>query len=51
MTLMFLAETEICNHADDATIYEYGPETENVTMHLKWGALRIAECFPNNSLN
>ena len=45
---MFLEETEICNYADDTTIYACGPDIENVIMHLENDALKITEWFPNN---
>ena len=45
---MFLEETDICNYADDPTIYACGPNIENVIMHLENDALRITEWFPNN---
>ena len=32
---MFLEETEICNYADDTTIYACGPKIENVIMHKR----------------
>ena len=44
--LMFLEETEICNYADDTTIYACGPNIENVIMHLENDALKITEWFP-----
>ena len=48
--LMFLEETEICNYADDTTIYACGPNIENVIMHLENDALKITEWFPNNCM-
>ena len=45
---MFLEETEICNYADDTTIYAYGPKIENVIAHLENDALKLTEWFPNN---
>ena len=45
---MFLEETEICNYADDTTIYACGPNFENVIMHLENDALKISEWFPNH---
>ena len=47
---MFLEETEICNYADDTTIYACGPNIENVIMHLENDALKITEWFPNNCM-
>ena len=40
---MFLEETEICNYADDTTIYACGSNIENVIMHLENDALKIIE--------
>ena len=48
--LMFLEETEICDYADDTTIYACGPNIENVIMHLENDALKITEWFPNNGM-
>ena len=45
---MFLEETEICNYADDTTIYACGPNIENVIMHLENDVFKITEGFPNN---
>ena len=45
---MFLEETEICNYADDTTIYARGPDIENVIMRLENDALKIIEWLPNN---
>ena len=45
---MFLEETKICNYADDTTIYAFGPDMENVIMHLENDALKVTEWFPNN---
>ena len=45
---MFLEETDICNYADDTTMYACGPNIENVIMHLENDALRITEWFRNN---
>ena len=47
---MFLEETEICNYADDTTIYACGPNIEDVIMHLENDALKITEWFPNNCM-
>ena len=47
---MFMEETEICNYADDTTIYACGPNIENVIMHLENDALKINEWFPNNGM-
>ena len=45
---MFLEEIEICNYADDTTIYSRGPNIENVIMDLENDALEITKWFPNN---
>ena len=45
---MFLEETEVCNYADDTTIYAYGPKIDNVIAHLENDALKLTEWFPNN---
>ena len=47
---MFMEETEICNYADDTTIYASGPSIENVIMNLENDALKITEWFPNNGI-
>ena len=36
---MLLGETEICNYADDTTIYVCGPNIENFILHLENDAL------------
>ena len=38
---MFLEETEICNYADDTTLYACGPDIETVVTHLENDALVI----------
>ena len=45
---LFLEETEVCNYADDTTIYTCGPNVENVVAKLENDALVISEWFPNN---
>ena len=45
---MFLEETEVCNYADDITIYVCGPNVENVIAKLENDAFKISEWFPNN---
>ena len=47
---MFMEETEICNNADDTTIYACGPSIKNVIIHLENDALKITEWFPNNGM-
>ena len=45
---MFLEETDICNYADDPTIYACGLNIENVIMQLENDALKIIEWFAGN---
>ena len=40
---MFLEETEVCNYADDTTIYACGPKIATVIVHLEHDALKITE--------
>ena len=40
---LFLEETEVCNYADDTTIYTCGPNVENVLAKLENDALVISE--------
>ena len=47
---LLLEETEVCNCADDTTIYTCGPNIENVVAKLENGALAIGEWFPNNRM-
>ena len=47
---LFLEETEVCNYADDTTIYTCGPNVENVVAKLENDALAISEWFPNNRM-
>ena len=47
---LFLEETEVCNYADDTTIYTCGPNVENVLAKLENDALVISEWFPNNRM-
>ena len=47
---MFLEETEVCNYADDRTIYTCGSNVENLVVQLENDALAISECFPNNRM-
>ena len=47
---MFMEETEICNYADDTTIYACGSSIESVIMDLENDALKITEWFPNNGM-
>ena len=47
---LFLEETEVCNYADDTTIYTCGPNVENVVAKLDNDVLVISEWFPNNRM-
>ena len=47
---MFIQETDICNFADDNTIYYCDMDFENVLRHLKADLRIILERFENNSL-
>ena len=47
---LFLEETEVCNYADDTTIYTCGPNVENIVAKLENDALAISEWFPNNRM-
>ena len=47
---LFLEETEVCNYADDTTIYTCGSNIENVVAKLENDALAISEWFPNNRM-
>ena len=40
---LFLEETEVCNYADETTIYTCGPNVENVVAKLEKDALAISE--------
>ena len=49
--LFFLVkETEICNCADDTTIYVRGQELEHIVSRLENDAQRISQWFFNNSM-
>ena len=45
---LFLEETEVCNYADDTTIFTCGPNVENVVAKLENDALALSEWFPSN---
>ena len=47
---LFLEETEVCNYADDTTIYTCDPNVENVVAKFENDALTISEWFPNNRM-
>ena len=44
----FVNDAQICNYADDTTIYASDSNIENVINTLESDALKIAEWFPNN---
>ena len=45
---MFVKDAQICNYADDTTIYACDTKIESVIKTLESDALKIAEWFPNN---
>ena len=45
---MSLEEANICNYADDTTIYACCPKIETVITHLEHDTHKITEWFPNN---
>ena len=45
---MFVKDAQICNYADDTTIYACDTNIESVIKTLESDALKIAEWFPNN---
>ena len=47
---LFLEETDVCNYADNTTIYTCGPNVENVVAKLENDALALSEWFPNNRM-
>ena len=47
---LFLEKTEVCNYADDTTIYTCGPNVENVVAKLMNDVFAISEWFPNNRI-
>ena len=47
---MFVNDAEICNYADEMTIYAYDNNTEGIIETLESDALNIAEWFPNNCM-
>ena len=47
---LFLEGTEVCNYADDTTIYTCGPNVENVVAKLENDALAISEWSPSNRM-
>ena len=48
---MFVKDAQICNYADDTTIYACDGNIEGVIATLESDALKIAEWFPNNCMN
>ena len=47
---MFVKDAEICNYADDKTIYACDSNIESVVKTLESDALKIASWFPNNCM-
>ena len=47
---MFVKDAQICNYADDTTIYACDGNIEGVIATLESDALKIAEWFPNNCM-
>ena len=47
---MFVNDAEICNYADDTTIYACDNNIEGIIETLESDALKIAEWFPNNCM-
>ena len=47
---MFVNDAEICNYADDTTIYACENNIEGIIETLESDALKIAEWFPNNCM-
>ena len=45
---MFVKDAQICNYADDTTIYACDSNIEGVIATLESDAVKIAEWFPNN---
>ena len=45
---MLVNDAQICNYADDTTIYACDTNIESVIKTLESDALKIAEWFPNN---
>lgn len=48
--LFFISETEICNFADDNTIYTCGYSLENIFARLETELQKILNWFENSSL-
>ncbi len=47
---MFVKDTQICNYADDTTIYASANNIESVIKTLESDALKITKWFPNNCM-
>ena len=47
---MFVKDAQICNYADDTTIYACDNNVESIIETLEGDALKIAEWFPNNCM-
>ena len=47
---MFVNDAQICNYADDTTIYACDSDIESIIETLKSDALKIAEWFRNNCM-
>ena len=47
---MFVNDTQICNYADDATIYVGDNNIESIIETLESDSLKIAEWFPNSCM-
>ena len=45
---IFVKDAQICNYADDTTIYACDTNDESVIKTLESDALKIAEWLPNN---
>ena len=43
-------ETEVCNHADDTTIYVCGNELEHVVSSLETDAQKLSKWFLDNDM-
>ena len=47
---LLVEETEICNHADDTTIYVFGHELEHIVSSLETDAQKLSKWFLDNSM-
>ena len=47
---MFIEKTEICNFADDNTIYDYGEDLSNILENLKHDLKILLKWYRINSL-